>query len=129
MKPHAVLINTSRGPVVDEKALVIALQQKRIGGAGLDVFEEEPLSANSPLLKLENVVMTPHIAGYSDLFPTSFWRYSVESLIALAQGHWPRAVVNTEVLPVRPLVRRRWPAEPEQYEKHAGAAHIVNTDQ
>jgi phosphoglycerate dehydrogenase-like enzyme len=63
MKPTAVLINTSRGPVVDEAALIEALQQKRIAGAGLDVFEKEPVDADNPLLKMENVVVTPHSAG------------------------------------------------------------------
>jgi phosphoglycerate dehydrogenase-like enzyme len=65
MKPTAVLLNTSRGPVVDEEALVEALREKRIAGAGLDVFREEPLSGDSPLVKLENVVLSPHIGGHS----------------------------------------------------------------
>jgi phosphoglycerate dehydrogenase-like enzyme len=63
MKPTAVLINTSRGEVVDEAALFEALQQKRIAGAGLDVFEKEPVDPGNPLLKLENVVVSPHSAG------------------------------------------------------------------
>jgi len=106
MKAHAIIVNTSRGPLIDEIALVEALRQKRIGAAALDVFEEEPLPPSSPLLKLENVVLTPHIAGYSDLFLDSFWRYSVETLIALAQGYWPRSVVNPEVIPKWKLPRR-----------------------
>lgn len=116
MKPHAILINTSRGPVVDEAALVRALRENRIGGACLDVFEREPLPADSPLLQFDNVIMTPHIAGYSDNFPDSFWRYSVESLIAIANGYWPRSVVNPEVEPVWPLTRREWPIEGPSYE-------------
>lgn len=63
MKPAAVLINTSRGPVVDEEALTEALKEGRIAGAGLDVFEKEPVEPTSPLLKLDNVVVTPHSAG------------------------------------------------------------------
>jgi phosphoglycerate dehydrogenase-like enzyme len=65
MKPSAVLINVSRGPVVDEKALIYALREKQIAGAGLDVFEEEPLPADSPLWTLPNVILSPHVSGYS----------------------------------------------------------------
>ena len=63
MKNTAYLINTSRGKIIDEKALIYALKDKRIAGAGLDVFEEEPLSPNSRLYDLENVIITPHVAG------------------------------------------------------------------
>jgi D-3-phosphoglycerate dehydrogenase len=63
MKPTACLINTSRGPVVDEAALVKALQEKQIAGAGLDVFEDEPLSGNNPLKKMPNVILSPHNAN------------------------------------------------------------------
>ena len=63
LKPTAVLVNTSRGPIVDEKALVDVLQRKAIAGAGLDVFDTEPLPADHPLLKLDNTVITPHL-GY-----------------------------------------------------------------
>jgi phosphoglycerate dehydrogenase-like enzyme len=63
MKPSAYLINTSRGKVVEEPALIKALQDKKIAGAGLDVFEVEPLPKDSPLTKMDNVIMLPHSAS------------------------------------------------------------------
>jgi phosphoglycerate dehydrogenase-like enzyme len=63
MKPTAFLVNTSRGPIVDEAALVAALKERRIAGAGIDVFEPEPVAKNHPLLQLDNTVITPHL-GY-----------------------------------------------------------------
>ena len=99
MKPRAVLINTSRGPVVDEPALVRALAEGWIAAAGLDVFEQEPTPTDNPLLKLDNVVATPHIAGQSDLTPEKQWRLSMESAIDLAKGRWPRSYVNHGVKP------------------------------
>jgi D-2-hydroxyacid dehydrogenase (NADP+) len=68
----AILINVSRGPVVDEAALVDALRAGELAGAGLDVFEEEPLPADSPLWDREDVIVTPHVGGRSDTFPTRF---------------------------------------------------------
>jgi D-3-phosphoglycerate dehydrogenase len=65
IKPEAVLINTSRGPIVDEKALIEALQAKRLAGAALDVFEFEPLPLDSPLLKMDNVMLAPHNSNSS----------------------------------------------------------------
>ena len=66
MKPTAYVINTARGPVIHQAALIGALQGGRIAGAGLDVFEREPLEPNSPLLTMDNVILTPHTAGMSD---------------------------------------------------------------
>jgi D-3-phosphoglycerate dehydrogenase len=99
MKPDGVLINTSRGSVVDEAALVQVLMEKKIAGVGLDVFEEEPASSDNPLLKLDNVVVTPHTAGQSDLSHEKQWRLSVETAISFSKGRWPRSYVNRGVNP------------------------------
>ncbi len=102
MPSHSLLVNTARGKIVDENALVKALQKGWIAGAALDVLEKEPPSEDNPLLSMENVILSPHFAGYSDTYLEDNYRYSVEALIDLAQGRWPRSVVNVEVKP-------RWP--------------------
>jgi D-3-phosphoglycerate dehydrogenase / 2-oxoglutarate reductase len=94
MKPTAVLLNTSRGPVIDEAALTRALSEKWIAAAGLDVLEKEPPDPDNPLLKLDNVVLTPHVAGYAFEGVETKWRVSVETVIALAQGQPPASWVN-----------------------------------
>ena len=93
MKPTAYLINTARGPVVDQAALVRALEEGWIAGAGLDVFDPEPLPSDSPLLKLENVVVTPHMASHTD---EALLRMAlvVEDMIAVLEGKEPRYRVN-----------------------------------
>jgi phosphoglycerate dehydrogenase-like enzyme len=94
MKPAAVIINTSRGPVVDEAALTEALQQKRIAGAGLDVFEKEPVDPGNPLLKLENVVVSPHSAGTT--WDTWFRRadFAYRNMKRVWEGEPPQAVAT-----------------------------------
>jgi phosphoglycerate dehydrogenase-like enzyme len=94
MKPTAVIINTSRGPVVDEAALTEALQQKRIAGAGLDVFEKEPVDPGNPLLKLENVVVSPHSAGTT--WDTWFRRadFAYKNMKRVWDGQPPQAVAT-----------------------------------
>ncbi len=99
MKPSAYLINTSRGPVVDERALVKALREGWIAGAGLDVLEREPIDPASPLLAMDNVIITPHFSGYSDRYPEDNYEASVEAIVDMANGHWPRSVVNPGVQP------------------------------
>ena len=99
MKRTAILINTSRGPVIDEPALVRALTEGWIAAAGLDVLEQEPVDPHNPLLAMDNVVLTPHIGGYSDESGDLFWRLSLETALDLAAGRWPRSVVNRDVKP------------------------------
>ena len=97
MKRTAYLINTSRGPVVDENALVKALQSKTIAGAALDVFEFEPKLAPG-LNKLDNVVLTPHIASATIEARTAMAEMAVENLLAILEGRKPLSIVNPEVL-------------------------------
>ena len=94
MKPTAILINTSRGPVVDEAALTEALQQKRIAGAGIDVFEKEPVDPANPLLMLENVVVSPHSAGTT--WDTWFRRagFAYQNMRRVWEGQPPQAVAT-----------------------------------
>ena len=101
MKPNAVLINTSRGPVVDEKALYKALKEGWIWAAGLDVWTEEPTDPKNPLLKLDNVVATPHIASASIETRTKMALLAVENIIAALEGRVPPNLVNKEVLEKR----------------------------
>jgi len=86
MKPTAYLINTARGPIVDEGALVAALSEKRIAGAGLDVFDQEPLPAGHPLTRLDNVVLTPHIGWPTDEAYERFSDAAADVLIAYLEG-------------------------------------------
>lgn len=86
MKPTAYLINTSRGPIVNEKALVEALQKRTIAGAGLDVFDEEPLPLDHPLRKLDNTVITPHIGYVTKETYEIFFRHIVEDIRAFLDG-------------------------------------------
>jgi phosphoglycerate dehydrogenase-like enzyme len=86
MKPSAILVNTSRGPVVDEAALVEALTDGRIAGAGLDVFDREPLPAGSPLLAAPRTVLTPHLGYVTRRTYEVFYREAVEDVAAFLAG-------------------------------------------
>ena len=103
MKETAFLINTSRGPVVDEDALYRALRDGVIAGAGLDVFEREPLSPESPLKGLDNAVITPHIASASVETRTKMATTAAFNLVSVLQGKEPPNLVNPEVLKIRPI--------------------------
>lgn len=93
MKPTALLINTSRGPVVDEEALVNALKSGAIGGAGLDVYANEPPAENHPLFALENVVLTPHLAGPTWESKTAVMRNAFDNIERVERGQEPLWVV------------------------------------
>jgi phosphoglycerate dehydrogenase-like enzyme len=93
MKPTAYLVNTSRGPIVDEAALIDALRQKRIAGAGLDVYDTEPLPADHPFRSLENTILTPH-TGYVTVENLShMYEHAVEDIVAFIDGN-PVRVLN-----------------------------------
>jgi D-3-phosphoglycerate dehydrogenase len=98
MKPTAYLINTARGPIVDEQALYKALVERRIAGAALDVFEQEPVAPDNPILKLDNVIVTPHSICWTDEFFRNNAESAFRSVVAVAEGHAPTYVVNRDVL-------------------------------
>jgi D-3-phosphoglycerate dehydrogenase len=97
MKPTAILINTSRGPVVDERALVRALRERRLAGAALDVWEEEPIAADHPLLQMDNVIATPHAAYFSTAAVAAVPRRCGEEVARVLTGQRPLNVVNPAV--------------------------------
>ena len=98
MKPSAVLVNTARGPVVDQQALYVALRERRLFAAGLDVFQQEPLPADDPLLSLDNVVLLPHLGSASVATRTRMAMMAAENLVAGLHGERPPYLVNPEVL-------------------------------
>jgi D-3-phosphoglycerate dehydrogenase len=98
MKPTAYLINTARGPIVDQTALTAALQAGRIAGAGLDVLEQEPPAADDPILALDNVILTPHALCWTDQCFAGIGAADVRAVLDVRQGRKPRGVVNREVL-------------------------------
>ena len=106
MKPTALFINTGRGPTVDEPALIKALEQGWIAGAGLDVLEQEPPASVNPLMKMENVILTAHVASASARFDPARRRRVGQELALVLNGQWPRGCVNPSVLERGNL--RRW---------------------
>ncbi|MEB3786798.1 MAG: NAD(P)-binding domain-containing protein, partial [Desulfurococcales archaeon] len=101
MKPTAILVNTSRGKVIDTLALAKALKEKWIAGAGLDVHEEEPLPPDHPLTKLDNVVLAPHIGSATHKTRTKMAMLVADNLIAFLKGEIPPTLVNKDVIKVR----------------------------
>ena len=106
MKPTAYLINTARGPIVDQKALTEALQNRRIQGAGLDVFEREPIDDDDPLLTLDNVIVTPHSICWTDECFDGNAKSACGSIISVASGQVPSYVVNRDVIDSPKLKRK-----------------------
>ena len=106
MKPSAYFINTARGPNVDEKALLDALSGRRIAGAGVDVFEQEPTPADNPLLKLDNIIVTPHHICLTDECINTVAASVFSTCRDLAYARVPKNVVNQEVLGKVPYFHR-----------------------
>ena len=98
MKDTAIIVNASRGPVVDEAAITTALEQRVIGGACLDVFEKEPLAADSRLRKLDNVILTPHIAYCANEALAGRYQFFADNCALVAGGDAPRMAVNADAV-------------------------------
>jgi D-3-phosphoglycerate dehydrogenase len=98
MKPTAYLINTARGPIVDQRALYDALASRRIAGAGLDVFEVEPTPADEPILTLDNVIVTPHALCFTDECLAGNGAADVRAVLAVKRGEPPPGLLNGDVL-------------------------------
>ena len=105
MKPSACLVNTSRGAVVDHEALYIALSQGYISAAAIDVTDPEPLPVDSPLLKLDNIIITAHCGGISPLSFDDMLRRPGEEIIRLVRGEWPVGLLNPQV---KERYNKRW---------------------
>ncbi len=110
VKPTAVLVNTARGPIVDESALIDALADGRLAAAGLDVLETEPIEPDNPLLGMDNVVLTPHVASATSRMRPETRRRVGREVALVLRNRWPRSCVNPAVLPRVPL--ERWQPYP-----------------
>jgi phosphoglycerate dehydrogenase-like enzyme len=98
MKRTAFLINCARGPVVDQRVLTKILQERRIAGAGLDVFDPEPPHPDDPILKLDNIIVTPHALCWTDQMFENICATDVKAVLDLSRGRVPAGIVNGAVL-------------------------------
>jgi len=98
MKPTAFLINTARGPIVDQRALVKALEAGQIAGAGLDVLDPEPPPADDPILKLDNVIVAPHALAWTDQMFAGNGAADIRAVLDVMHGREPKAIVNRSVV-------------------------------
>jgi D-3-phosphoglycerate dehydrogenase len=107
MKSSAVIVNTSRGSIIDESALIRVLQDGRLFGVALDVLEQEPPDPNNPLLTIDpqRVILTPHFASASEEVHPDLHREVSEALAAVLDGRWPASTMNLDVVPKTPLRR------------------------
>lgn len=117
MKPSSVLINCARGPIVDAEALHVALTTGEIGAAALDVTEQEPIDAEDPLLTLDNLILTPHIAGGSAVTAVEGNRRQAENVLMVLTGQKPHHIANPEVIKTIAVMRAgdagRWAGIPD----------------
>jgi D-3-phosphoglycerate dehydrogenase len=97
MGKKPLIINTSRGQIIDEMALIRALTKEQVSGAGLDVLEKEPPDPQNPLLRMENVIVSPHMSFYSEESISELKRRTAENVSAVLLGRWPKSMVNREV--------------------------------
>ena len=98
MRPTAYFVNVARGPIVDEPALIDALRSGRIAGAALDVFEQEPVARDNPLLAMDNVIVTPHSLCWTDECFHNMASTGLASIVDALEGRRPEFVVNPDVL-------------------------------
>ena len=96
MKPNAFLINTSRGGIVDSRALYVVLAQDHLGGAGLDVADPDPIDPKDPLMKLENVIFSGHIAFAGPTSEAELFRLPLEQIARVKRGEWPDGFLNPQ---------------------------------
>jgi phosphoglycerate dehydrogenase-like enzyme len=110
MKPQSVVINTARGPIIDQAALIEALQAGTIRAAALDVFEKEPLDSGSPLMAMDNVILSSHSIAWTEELFRDMGRIDCEGALAIYRGEPPAHVVNGEVLERPGFLRKleRW---------------------